>query len=428
MRKMRKGAVVMAGVMALSGLSGLAVQAEAAVNEELSGKVVVWDWDVNRIGAQVEEFNKVYPNIEVEIVPLASSGEYRTKVISAVAAGTDLPDIGCIEMNDRHQLLNLGIWDNLENEPYNFDPASVVEYTNVLNTTDGGEVVGVESTLCPTGLAYKKDLAEKYLGTSDPAELEAMLPDWDTVLEVGKKIKEENPDIYLFASADEDLWTFFTGQGNQCYATEDGQLNEEALKTPVHRIYEFVTAGVCDRMQGYSTSWYDQFSNDDNYIFDICANWSPQFNIEPSDPDNENQWGFMKAPGGALSSGGTSLTVYNQSEVKEEAWALISWMLLQKEGAEIYKNNIGYYAPLASLYEDEEFVNWTTSCFGDQNVGEKMYKEIVPEMNVRQLSQYDTPVGIGKTSWMTLMYTGIDDMTEEECFESLIAEINANLN
>lgn len=428
MQNKKKGAALMAGVMMLSCLSGLAVQAEATVNEELSGKIVVWDWDVNRIGAQLEEFNKAYPNIEVEIVPIANSGEYRTKIVSAVAAGTDLPDIGCIEMNDRYQLLNLGIWDNLENDPYGFDPSSVVEYTNVLNTTENGEVVGIECTLCPSGLAYKKDLAEKYLGTSDPAELEAMLPDWDTVLEVGKKIKEENPDIYLFSSADEDLWVCLAGQMEEAFATEDGSLNEEALKKPVHYIYEFLTTGVCDRMQGYSTAWYDQFSNDDNYIFDSCANWSPQFNIEPSDPDNEDQWAFMKAPGGAFSSGGTSLAVCSQSKVKEAAWALIDWMLLQKEGAEIYKNNIGYYAPLASLYEDEEFVNWTTSCFGDQNVGKKLYTEIVPEMNVRPLSQYDTAVSSGKASWATLIYTGIEDMTEEECFENLITEINANLN
>lgn len=52
MQNKKKGAALMAGVMMLSCLSGLAVQAEATVNEELSGKVVVWDWDVNRISGR----------------------------------------------------------------------------------------------------------------------------------------------------------------------------------------------------------------------------------------------------------------------------------------------------------------------------------------------------------------------------------------
>lgn len=429
MKNNKRIACVCAAMMAMSTMGGMTVFAgESNVNEELSGKVVIWDWDVNRVGAQLEEFNKVYPNIEVEIVPLAGAGEYQTKIISAIAAGTELPDIGMLEIGNRHQLLNLGIWDDLQSEPYNFDPSTVVEYTNTINTTDDGVIVGIESTLCPAGLAYKKDLAEKYFGTSDPTELEAMFPDWETMLEYGKTFKEENPDIYFFPSMDEDLWYLLTGQLATSYETEDGSLNEEALKEPVHYVYEFLKTGLCDKLQGYSTAWYDQFSSDENYIFDICANWTPQYNLEPSDEDNADQWGFMKAPGGSLSCGGTSLTVCSTSEVKEEAWALIEWMLLNKEGAEIYKNNIGYYAPLASLYEDESFVTWTTSCFGSQDVGQKMYGEIVPDMQARKLSQYDTAVVTGKSTWAPLVYTGIDTMTEEECFNLLLDEIAANMN
>ena len=34
------------------------------------------------------------------------------------------------------------------------------------------------------GMAYKKDVAEKYLGTSDRKELEAMLSDWEAFKQV----------------------------------------------------------------------------------------------------------------------------------------------------------------------------------------------------------------------------------------------------
>lgn len=429
MKNIKKISAVCAMSLVLSiTFGGIVFAEEAKSAEELSGKVTVWDWDVNRIGSRLEEFNKVYPNIEVEIVPLSSADDYKTKIVAAIAAGTDLPDIGCMEMGMRYDLVNLGIWDDLTAEPYNFDPSTVVEYTNELNKTEDGTIVAIESTLCPTGLAYKKNLTEKYFGTSDPAELEKMFPDWETALEYGKKFKEENPDVYFFSSGDNDLMGLFSNQLVSSYATEDGEFNEEALKPMVHYVYEFLTTGLSDRLQGYSTAWFDQFNNDDNYIFDICANWSPQYNIEPNDTDHDDQWGFMKAPGGALSSGGTSLAVCSTSDVKEEAWALIEWMLLSEDGAKIYKDNIGYYAPLTSLYEDEEFLSWKTACFGSQDVGAKLYKELVNEMTVRKLSKYDSAMTKGATSWMTLLYTGIDNMTEEECFNSLLDEVAANMN
>ena len=44
----------------------------------------------------------------------------------------------------------------------------------------------------PGGLYYRRDLAKEYLGTDDPDEISAMVSDWDSFIETGKKIKESS--------------------------------------------------------------------------------------------------------------------------------------------------------------------------------------------------------------------------------------------
>ena len=49
------------------------------------------------------------------------------------------------------------------------------------------------------GMAYKKDVAEKYLGTSDRKELEAMLSDWEAFKQVGIDLqKDTNGEVFMF--------------------------------------------------------------------------------------------------------------------------------------------------------------------------------------------------------------------------------------
>ena len=75
---------------AKKGTATVAGDTTAEGAEELSGKLTIWWWaDQMEI---IEDFQKLYPNVEVEPV-MIDAGDYLTKVQSTIASGGQLPDI-----------------------------------------------------------------------------------------------------------------------------------------------------------------------------------------------------------------------------------------------------------------------------------------------------------------------------------------------
>ena len=68
---------------------------------------------------------------------------------------------------------------DLSAEPYNFDESTIFDYFGPLCKDENGAFVCIPMDISTAGMAYKKDVAENYLGTSDRKELEAMLSDWE---------------------------------------------------------------------------------------------------------------------------------------------------------------------------------------------------------------------------------------------------------
>lgn len=138
---------------------------------QISGTVKVWDWDEAFQKGMIVEFNKKYPNIKVEVT-VVNPNDYLQKLQSGIASGSDVPDVILGESAYRGKLFDLGVLDNLEAAPYNFDKSTILDYVVPYVSNSKGEVIAVDQSLTPAGFAYRRDLAKQYWGTDDPAELE----------------------------------------------------------------------------------------------------------------------------------------------------------------------------------------------------------------------------------------------------------------
>ena len=88
---------------------------------------------------------------------------------------------------------------DLSAEPYNFDESTIFDYFGPLCKDENGAFVCIPMDISTAGMAYKKDVAEKYLGTSDRKELEAMLSDWEAFKQVGIDLqKDTNGEVFMF--------------------------------------------------------------------------------------------------------------------------------------------------------------------------------------------------------------------------------------
>ena len=159
--------------------------------EDITGTVVIWDWDGGTQQKYVDKFNEVYPNVTVEVQDVAWD-DYMTKLQTSYVSGMELPDIILGEMAWRGTLFEMNICENLEEAPYYLDRNDMVPSSIPLVSDQNGNILGVEMQVTPAGFAYKRDLAVEYLGTDDPEEVGEMIKDWDAFLAVGKQVNEKS--------------------------------------------------------------------------------------------------------------------------------------------------------------------------------------------------------------------------------------------
>ena len=163
---------------------------------DYEGTLSMWGWDDAYYKTVTEAFRKKYPNVKFEYTPV-ENGDLIQKYKTALITGGELPDIGWAVMAYRAEIFELDMWEPLNQEPYGFDISQVHECVRPQMMNSKRDVCGIEQTLAAAGLAYRRDLAEEYLGTDDPKELEAMFPDWQSFIEKGKEVYDNSNGTVL---------------------------------------------------------------------------------------------------------------------------------------------------------------------------------------------------------------------------------------
>lgn len=409
-------ALMLALVLALGGVTVAMAEGSEAEQVELT----VWMWADQAFDPMNELYMEKYPNVKVTNVTVETA-DYITKLQVGMSAGTDLPDIGALEIDWRGRMYDLGCWFDLEKE-FGFDKSVLFDYAQTLGTNSKGEFVSIQWDCDMAGMAYKKELTEQYLGTSDPDELYAMMPDWDSFLAKGIEVKEASGGKTFMLPGMGDLYIMLLNQ-DQTPFVSDGVANlTQGFGSIYEKMAQFRDAGIMDVLNQWTPAWQASFALDE-HIFYPCATWAVMGMIDPNDPGVEDRWGLMQTPGGAYTWGGTALAICNRTEHPEEAWNYLQTVLLSEEGWARSKNPIGYFTTVKSAYDDPEYTNWTTKLTGDQNIGELFFKELNPsELDIRPITSWDHIIRESSTLVMDEMMAD-KSMTAEDGLNRLIEEV-----
>lgn len=435
-------AVTLAAVMAATMLGGCGgkpepekTQAETGTNEvqafgelpkDYEGTLTMWGWDERYFKAVSEGFNEIYPNVTIEYTPVANL-DILQKYQTAMATGTELPDIGWAIIDSRAKVFALDMWEPLNQAPYNFDVNDVYDYVHPVLVNQKGDVCGIEQSLSPAGVAYRKDLALEYLGTDDPQELEAMLPTWDAFIEKGKEVQEASGGAVFMWPGVADAQQFIREQdplpwieGNTINATK-------ALKKSLELSCKFRDNKTVDNLEAWSPAWNASFGSG-KHIFASCATWSIPSTIVPNDPEGEHtgHWGLMNAPEGNASWGGTTLGITKTCKDKALAWEFVKFATLSTEGARAI-NKIGFMTSAKAPYEeDPQLKTFTSKWFGDQDLGKKFFEEIIPDIQIRPMNIDDNIIN-DALNLVTTSVNNDPDMTPDDAMAQLKEELEMTL-
>ena len=364
----------------------------AELPADYEGTLTMWGWDDPYYETMTKGFQEKYPNVKFEYTPMAN-GDSLQKYQTALATGTDLPDVGWAIIDSRAKVYELDMWEDLSAAPYNFDINDVFDYLHPKMVNSKGAVCGIEQSLSPAGMAYRRDLALEYFGTDDREKLEEMFPTWEAFIEAGKKVQEQSGGTVYMMPGSGDALQFVREQGGNSWIEGNTIQATKSLKRSIELACEFRDNNTVDKLEAWSTAWNASFG-EGKHIFAGCATWTVSTIIAPNDPEGENtgHWGLMNAPEGNISWGGTTLGITKSCKDKRLAWEFIKYATLSTEGAEKL-HSIGLMTSAKAPYEEKpELKSYVSPWFGDQDIGSMFIDEIIPNIAIRPMNLDDNIV------------------------------------
>lgn len=340
--------------------------AETEISEEtaavdpasVTGEFTYWTY-TDSANNLVNEFNKVYPNVTINL-QVFGGDEYKTKILTALQSGTDVPDVFDLEEGYMYEFLDSDMiadlsYINIEDLTKDFYGFQVAQ---MKDTTGAFKCLSFQSS--PVALWYLKDACEEWLGTSDPAEISAMLSDWDAVIAKGE-------EVYEASGGTVQLWPNLDEMPKVVAFSYDPLISADGKMT----ISEDWT-GLIDSMRTmYDSkanaelgSWGSEWAaawNDGKLLFRVMPSWDFFTDWEA----NKGNVG-VAAPFMASYEGATGICVYNDSEKKDVAGEFLKFVASD----EFQQINLESYnqIPASKKVCDELSEGFSAEDFGGQNI------------------------------------------------------------
>lgn len=219
-----------------------------------------------------------YPEIEERVVyvNVGDSGVYQEKIDALLATpdAEDYPDMMAAEAayimkytNSDYTLpvTDLGLTDA--------DLAEMYPYTIQIATDQrDGSLKGVSWQACPGSFMYRRSLAEKYLGTSDPAEVQEYVKDWDTFIETAKMINEKSNGETKMLSSNDDIQNVFFSNKSEPWVNDNKEFVYDAsLDKMLDVYYELEQNDLTCKTTTWSEEWNAGPSTDNVFSYFGCT-------------------------------------------------------------------------------------------------------------------------------------------------------------
>lgn len=343
-----------------------AEETEAAPEDPASvtGEFTYWTY-TDSANNLVKAFNEVYPNVTIDL-QVFGGDEYKTKILTALQSGQDVPDVFDLEENYMYEFLDSDIIADLSYMNIEDLTKDFFEFQKASMKDSNGKYKCLSFQSSPVCFWYLRDAAEKWLGTSDPAEISAMLTDWDMIMKKGEEVYEKsNGEVYLWPNITEmvkvDAFSFEP-------LVQDGKLNvSEDWIGMLDDMRTMFGSKANAELGSWGSDWAAAW-NDGKLLFRVMPSWDFFTDWEK----NKGNVG-VATPFRASFEGATGICVYDKTDKKDLAAKFLTFVAsdeFQKINAENYNQ-----VPASKTVCDSLAEGFASEDFGGQNLMET-YSEI----------------------------------------------------
>src|SRR5258706_5815682 len=298
------------------------------------GKITVWMWKATEDAivnpGVVADFNKEYPDVQVEWVTLDPKNVYQ-KLPFALQAGTGAPDVAYVEDSHLTKYVYLGSLSDLTDrvKPY---MSQFNDYKWDAGKKDG-KYYSMPLDSGPVVLYYRRDIFKAAGLPDDPDSVSNLIKTWDDYLAVCKTIKQKTGSPCFSSNKANNygrLYEKMLWQQGLDYINDKGEVTVDSPENiaTLEKLGEFWTAGVVSDQLEWTEGWYAELamvSPDKPLATHVEAAWMGAFLKGWIAPGTAGKWGVAMMPTmkagqvRASNDGGSGFVIPEQSQNKEAA-------------------------------------------------------------------------------------------------------------
>ena len=346
-----------------------ATEAPAEVSQ-LSGKVTIWMWkaahDPLTNSRVLDEFKKIHPDVEVEVVEYAPADVYQ-KLPLALQAGTGAPDISLVENSHLAQIVALGGLTDMTEwvTPY-LDKMNAYKWADA-KLDDKYYAMPWDSG--PVVFYYRRDVFDAAGLPSDPDSVSEAVATWDGYFTVCQTIMEKTGSACFSNNKANNygrLYEMMLWQQGLGYYNAEGQVTIDSPENiaTLEMLKKFWDANLTSDQLEWTDGWYAELAAETEakpIATLIEAGWMGAFLKGWIATGTEGKWGVALMPAmadgqiRAANDGGSAFVIPEQSQNKEAAWALTEFLFGRVDSQVALFKASDFLPSLEEAYADPVF-------------------------------------------------------------------------
>jgi ABC-type glycerol-3-phosphate transport system substrate-binding protein len=304
--------------------------ASCAKKAETGVTLTVWSFTDELDGMITKYYKPAHPGVTIEY-SMTPNDQFANKLNPLLQTGQGVPDIFALEDAYVRNYIESGLLLDLT-DIYEANKGKLLAYPVEIGSYNG-RVYGMSWQATPGALFYRRSLAKKYLGTDDPAQVQAYLSDLPKFLETAKLIKEKSGGSCKIIATTGELDRPFHYARKDPWVV-DGKLVVDPAMIEYMKVAKLMNdEGYTMRLGQWSEGWYagmkDALTDENGEAIQIFCyllpTWGLHFVLKTNAPDTAGDWGMVAGPV-PYRWGGTWLGSWKDTPHKAEVKEFIRYL------------------------------------------------------------------------------------------------------
>nr|WP_321306195.1 extracellular solute-binding protein [uncultured Sphaerochaeta sp.] len=346
MKKGLRNVMVLLIMLTITSSIFAAPQSEKSAVDTAVTTLEVWSRG-EEVKQFVPGFENDHPNTKVNVTVIPDA-DMTPKLITVMASGKGVPDLFMQEANYITYLVEADCYADLRQDPYNIDQytGKIWPATLSVGTDSTGAIRALTWQSCPGSIIYRRDIAQKYFGTDEPAQITKQLASDEQFLAVASRMKKDGVRII---SSFKDLFDMKVAARTQPWVIDGKLVIDDALLEYMETAKTIITKGYDLGVDQWAPEWIAAVEADDMFSY-VLPSWGYQFVVKPGANTTVGKWAIA-APPVPYISGGSYMGIYKNTPHKEAAWEFLKYVTLNEESQYTYAKSSGDYVSLKPVNE-----------------------------------------------------------------------------